>query len=643
MFITKQAARSKASQATRLIIPIASALACLWLLTNSVRIPSLTELTNLIGQITWANWLGAGLATLVSFWALGRYDGVAHRHLNTGLDCTRARLAGMLSIAFSQTVGFGVITGSFARWRLLPGLSPMRAAQLTALTGLTFMAALACVVGFALLLARPFPFSMLIGAGLLLACAAGVVATFFWPTFSVGKHKVRWPSITAMLALGGWTLLDVTAAGTALWLVMPPESGITLWALLPAYFIALGLAIVSSSPGGAGPLELALVSLLATTDAASVIAGLVAFRVVYYAVPAVAAGIVLLWPSLLGPRTHRFEKLALVGSRKDSAHTIAFSRPRSETAIIRQNGGHVHSFGFNQLALLETPQTTVAFFDPINGHAPETFEPLRDYANGRNTSACFYKCTPRVALAARRSGWRLLRIAQEAVLNPMTFTEAGSDKRQLRRKLRNAEKSGIVVRDAADALPMSQLARVDRDWHDNHGNAHGTTMGRFEPNYLKGQQVLVAWQEGIIIGFVSFHVSDQEWCLDLIRMGPDAPDGTGHAMIRTAIASAAEENITRLSLAAVPDHRYADRVERGLRRFKACFAPYWQPLYMAAPTWGAMAICLAEMIRLVHRPSPIQPAQAWAPSDLRTESTSGWDDVAHNKDEEKEFVFARRA
>ncbi|MBT8154603.1 DUF2156 domain-containing protein [Epibacterium ulvae] len=643
MSSSKTVTQNLASRAMRLLLPVASAFLCLWLLSNSVRLPSMGELTSQMSQIPTINWVGAGLATLVSFWSLGRYDGVAHRHLHTGLDGTRARLAGMFSIAFSQTAGFGIFTGTFARWRLLPGLSPMHAAQMTAVTGLTFMGALAAICGLALVAWSPFPYAIPAGLALLAGCALACGATFFFPTLKLGKHKFRWPSLTAMAALGLWAIVDVTAAGTALWLLLPPDSGITLTTLLPAYFLALGLAIISSSPGGTGPLELAMVSLLASFDSTSILAGLFAFRLVYYLAPAVVSAVVLFWPTLLGPKTRQYQPLDVIGSRKDSPHTIAYARPRSETAVIRQNGGHLRSFGFNQLAMLDTPQTSIAFFDPVIGHAHETFAPLQQYARSRNALVCFYKCSPRVAVSARKAGWRTLRIAQDALVNPMTFTESGSSKRQLRRKLRNAEKSGIEVRDAANALPMTQLARVDRIWHEAHGVAHGTTMGRFEPGYVEGQQVFLAWQNSTIIGFATFHVAEKEWCLDLIRMGPDAPDGTGHALVRAAIAAAAEENVPCLSLAAAPDHRFADRVERGLRRFKACFDPTWQAQYIAAPNWGQLTLCLAELVRLVHRPLPVHPALPWAPSDLRKTPQGNWETGIHNEDEQNAFVFVRRA
>lgn len=101
----------------------------------------------------------------------------------------------------------------------------------------------------------------------------------------------------------------------------------------------------------------------------------------------------------------------------------------------------------------------------------------------------------------------MLRIAEEAVLNPMTFSEDGSSRRQLRRKLRQASKAGVEVRAAAPHLPLDQMARVDQAWQHCHGSALGTTMGRFEPVYLSHQQVFLAWKDHEIIGFVSFHVS----------------------------------------------------------------------------------------------------------------------------------------
>ncbi len=188
-------------------------------------------------------------------------------------------------------------------------------------------------------------------------------------------------------------------------------------------------------------------------------------------------------------------------------------------------------------------------------------------------------------------------------------------------------------------LPLEQMTRVDQAWQHYHGAALGTTMGRFEPVYLSHQQVFLASKDQEIIGFVSFHVSTQEWCLDLIRILPGAPDGTGHALVREAIAVAADQALPRLSLAAVPDQPLAHHIDKGLRRFKACSGPRWQPLHMAAPNWWQMAVSISELLRLVHRPPNLQPAE----HSSRQHNEAATFTRTHNQDEQNEIALSRSA
>ncbi|MEP2717526.1 GNAT family N-acetyltransferase [Pseudophaeobacter sp.] len=592
----------------RFSAPFAMAALCLWALSVRVELPSFSDIGALLGALHLWQWLAACGATAISFWALGRYDSVAHRHLQTGLDGTDARTSGMAAIAFSQLVGFGLFTGAYARWRLVPGLTAMQAAQLTGLVGLTFMGALAVICGAAMLLFPVFAWFTPVGALLVLAAFAICILSFAVPELTLGKICLRWPSITAMAALSVWALVDVMAAATALWFLLPGTLDISWGSLFAVYAIALGAAILSSAPGGTGPLELMIFSLLPMQDSTGLLAALLAFRLVYYALPAALACALMAWPDRFRTIRAPLTDPDLLGARQACAASLPQQRQRAESAVIRQNGGHLQAFGFNQLALLDSPQISVALFDPILGTVKETLAPLQKYAQQRNVTPCFYKCSARSALAARQAGWAVMRIAAEAVITPQSFSEAGSSHRQLRRKLRHAEKAGITVRPAPLSLPISQMGELDLAWQDRHGGARGTTMGRFEPNYLAGQRVFLAWQEERIIGFVSFHIAETEWCLDLIRICPDAHDGTGHALLRTAIATAKEEAIPRLSLAAVPDHRHAARMDQGLRRFKACFAPHWEPLYMACPSWSAMALAGFELFRLIHHPGQVRPA-----------------------------------
>ncbi|UTS80332.1 phosphatidylglycerol lysyltransferase domain-containing protein [Phaeobacter piscinae] len=641
-----------AVRGARLLLPVAAMIGCLMLLQAHVALPDLPQLRSILGDLAGWQWAGALLATGISFWALGRYDSVAHRHLGTGLDGPQARRAGMIAIAISQTLGFGLVTGAFARWRMLKGLRPLRAAQLTGMVAITFLIALAGICGAALLLSPPPVSSLWLGFTILLATCAMIAAMVAVPVVRIGRMTLRWPSLTAIAALGFWAMIDVIAAGSALWLLLPAGVDLPLAALLPAYFLALGVAILSSAPGGAGAFELALCAMLPTHATAEIIAATLAFRLVYYLLPAVLAGLCLCWPALTLLASNIAETTlpaddpqALSGSAMRPASHLPQNRPIAEAAVIRQNGGHIHAFGLNQVALVDSPQASIALFGAVSGHLAEVLPGLRQHAKLRNAVACLYKCTARDAAMCRRAQWRVLRIAQEAVLLPEKFSESGSSRRQLRRKLRQAEKAEVRVLPAAPELPIEQMAQIDAAWQAAHGGANGTTMGRFQAEYLAQQQVFIAWHRERMVGFVSFHAIAREWCLDLVRLLPDAPDGTGHALIRVAIAEAAELQIPRLSLAAVPDHRLAQRLDPGLRRFKTCFAPRWEDRYVAAPSVLHLAIALGELLRLVHHPAPLP---RWSePADEGTTSPSSLSetlaDPASATEESLWWTFERRA
>jgi phosphatidylglycerol lysyltransferase len=161
-----------------------------------------------------------------------------------------------------------------------------------------------------------------------------------------------------------------------------------------------------------------------------------------------------------------------------------------------------------------------------------------------------YKCTARTAVAARQLGLKLRPIGREAWLDPRKFDLTTPSRAGLRRKLRRATAAGIRIINAPQ--DWARLAQINADWAAAHGGERGFSMGRFDRNYLSGQHLYVALQDGIAIAFVSFHVGKYEWTLDLMRHVSPIPDGTMQMLIAHAIADAAAQNLPRLSLAAVP-------------------------------------------------------------------------------------------
>jgi len=167
------------------------------------------------------------------------------------------------------------------------------------------------------------------------------------------------------------------------------------------------------------------------------------------------------------------------------------------------------------------------------------------------------------------------------------------------------------------------MAGVAARWAKAHGGERGFSMGRWCPDYVAGQRVFLARHEGRVIAFVTLHESPGEWTLDLLRSLPDCPDGTMYALLTAAIDAARAAGIPRLSLAAVPcaQHRRKARhpPDGGLTRFKAAFAPRWEPLYLCAPSCWALGLAAADIARAIFRPAPLaspQMAAHFAPNEI---------------------------
>lgn len=607
----------------RTATPLVALVCCTWLLSDRISAVEIAGIPEVLRQIPPRAVLLSLAFTALSMWAIGRYDVVAHRHLDTGQSTRNARRAGVVAIALCQTLGFGLFTGALARWRMLPGLSGFDALRLSGFVATSFIASL-CIIGAGSVVVLQGPDMLFLPAlALLGAVPLLALGLLVFPVIRIGGVQFTLPSLKAVCAILCWTLADTVAACLALYVLLP-GTDLSFAAFFPVFLLALGAGLITGTPGGVGPFELTLLTLLPGVPQGPLLAALVCYRITYYAVPAILAMTAMMRPCA-PQRTPAPNPI-------DALHRA----PRSEVGIIRQNAGRVLHGKRGAVACMTGTQALVALCDPIRGGMRDLLPDLCADARRRNLIPLLYKTNARCAVEARSAGWQALHIADEAVICPITFTLGSARHRQLRRKLRAAQKSGISIT-SPPKLPWQDLARIDASWQDIHGAARGGTMGRFCPSYLSDQKVLIAWRDARPVAFVSFHISDREWCLDLMRQGADAPDGTMHALVHHALDAARQGGIARLSLAATPacpnPHSAVMRwlaqhiVKRaggpGLRQFKSAFAPYWQPLYAASPTRTGLTLGLLDVARAVHRPDPLIPSPVHKP---------------HNEDENYELV-----
>lgn len=586
----------------RAALPLFIGAVCIWLVQRQLGAGALPEIGTALTRLSVGQWAAAALATAVSFWAVGQYDVLIHRHLATGYGARPAGIAGSASIALGQLLGMGIIVGGLARWRMLPGLSPTQAMRVTLTVTAWFFFGL---VGVFALVSLVSPVAVLPGSVALFLLGSVflvIMRAFLNPRLTLFRKRVELLPVPALLMFLIFALIDTLCAAVALWVLMPPGMDISLAVLFPAYLGALTAALVTGTPGGVGPFELTLLVFLPAWPEAEVMTGIVAFRLIYYALPGVIAMAVLCRP--FGAPSSRHAPLTAI---TDEALQAA---PRAELGVSRQNGARALAGSNAMIAVATTPQAKVALFDPLRGHANAAVPALLAEARRGNRAALIYKASARHAARCRRAGLKALHICDEMVLNPATFTTEGASFRQLRRKLRQAVKAGVTVQQAT-TLPVRQMRAVDREWQAACGAAHGFSMGTFCPRYLRHQQVFLAYHQGNLVGFVSFSVSDHELCLDLMRAGADAPDGTMYLLVQAAIARAAQDGRRRMSLAALPPYRSPNALtgwaarrfgRSGLDRFKSCFAPRREPLYALALSWPGMMLALADVARAVHRP-----------------------------------------
>ncbi|WP_288928521.1 phosphatidylglycerol lysyltransferase domain-containing protein [uncultured Maritimibacter sp.] len=576
-----------------------------------------------VGPVQWA--LGLGL-TAVSFWALGRYDVVVHRLIGRDTEPKRAAITGMTAIAVGQTVGMGALTGTFVRWRLLPGLGLGDATRISAIVTVSFFAAWAVVTALTVLtFGATLPHSALL-AGLVLAAALALALLSLWRP----GRLARWPlpPLKAMGLVFGFTAVDTLAAGGVLWVMLPDEVQIAPGTLITAYLLALGAGLVLTTPGGVGPFEVALLALLPTVPDEPLLAAVLAYRAIYYALPALIGGLVLLRRPDSAPAPEP-ARAALAPVDHDHLPLVVeaalATAPRAEAALLRHGRFQLLANARLWPAALvaRSGQSLIMLGDPLtpDRRADDVVSDLADRARATLTSPVIYKCGARLAVLARKKGWALLPVAREGWVDPGRFTTDGPTRRQLRRKLRKAEGAGITVSAIAPGdpipIPFDEMDALAARWSAARGGERGFSMGVWSPATMRNAAIYIARDgDGRMQGFVTVHANRREHTLDLMRQGDDAVDGLMHLLVTHAIKGAAVAGVPRFSLAAVPTGDIAGEPAlftrlralldhatgaAGLRQFKSAFAPEWETLYLAAPTRAALALGALDITREILR------------------------------------------
>lgn len=257
---------------------------------------------------------GALLATVLGFVILLGYEWSASRYAGVQLPARTLVLGGFSAFAIGNAIGLSMLSGGSVRYRLYArqGLGAAEVARMTVFASLSLGCALPPLAALATLSNLPaastalrMPAGWLAGIAIaVLALTALLVVGLYRRRLAeqplrdsllvqLGRRTLRLPSgrLAALQLL--ITALDVAAAATVLYLLLPEAPPFAAFVLV--YLLALAAGVLSHVPGGVGVFEAILLAAFADQlGAAPLAAALLLYRLIYVVLPLLLACVLLL-------------------------------------------------------------------------------------------------------------------------------------------------------------------------------------------------------------------------------------------------------------------------------------------------------------------------------------------------------------
>ncbi|WP_144112306.1 bifunctional lysylphosphatidylglycerol flippase/synthetase MprF [Paraburkholderia sp. BCC1886] len=258
-------------------------------------------------QLTASEWGAALGATALSYLALIGRDAVGLRYLGVRVPRVALWIGATAGSALGNATGFGALTGGAVRARVygVANVTPVQIGRMTVFTSVSLALALVLMTALGMLCVAD-PLAPLLhlspdtlrfcGAALLLLLVAGAAACrrdtravrtrWTWLSFDI-------PARRDLLAQVGLAVLDVVAAGLALWVLLP-HAHVSFITFITVYAAAMLLGMIGHTPGGVGVFEAAMVfTLNGSVPTQLMVAALLAYRAIYFGAPLIVSAALL--------------------------------------------------------------------------------------------------------------------------------------------------------------------------------------------------------------------------------------------------------------------------------------------------------------------------------------------------------------
>lgn len=278
-------------------------LGAVYLLYKEISKYSIADIKMSLSQISTGSILLSLFLAVINYIILIGYDWLALKGIHKVLPITKVSLVSFVGQAVSYNFG-ALLGGSTVRFRFYSswGFSPMDIVRLVLMLAITFWVGALGLVGAIFVVAPPeipaelgmhMPISprplgfilVLVAVGYLVICKR-----IHKPIHIFGKEFAFPPfhiAVAQLIVAGA----DLIAAGACLYVLLPPDSGVSFIEFLPSYLMGMVAVVLTHVPGGAGVLEVVILH-LTTASRQSVLAALLCFRVIYYLLPLLLAAVV---------------------------------------------------------------------------------------------------------------------------------------------------------------------------------------------------------------------------------------------------------------------------------------------------------------------------------------------------------------
>jgi len=267
---------------------------------------SMEELKKAILSIPMRNLSYALIASFVGYVALSTYDFLALKYIKTKLAAWKWILTGFVGFSVSNNAGHAIVSGGAVRYRFYSrwGVTPSDIVKMVTFSGFTYLVAcfFLIIIGYVLTPEHAFGGNNSTKLSTFITMVLSVVGLFIylWASIYYKKDLVikgvdfKMPKFGLALAQIFIGSLDILMASLVLYSVLISFVEINFFTFMGAFIIAQVLGVYSQVPGGLGVFELVFSNILPGQDNQAILFGaLIAYRIIYYLLPLILSGIVL--------------------------------------------------------------------------------------------------------------------------------------------------------------------------------------------------------------------------------------------------------------------------------------------------------------------------------------------------------------